>query len=633
MGEFHGGNEQEFNRKDNEYGGMLAALAAHRTKFALAASKALGSAAMKLAVLAAAIAAAVIISSNIHINSILVSVSQTTASINAHLVADREEDKGKTVYYRLQKKGSDGTLDYWFFSDGDADLRFDNLEESTTYVITYYTQMEDADGNLVMEIIGRFEFTTLGRGGGRRNSGKPSGGQQGGGNQDQPRPSASPIIMVTPYVPPTLTILTESLSAGIEESAYREQLRYSYNGVRTVRFSYTGALPQGLAMDQYGTITGTPTVGTATGSPYTITVKAEEIGVNGAALADAVSDTKTLTIEIVAPPDPLEITTTALKQARVGQKYSYEVMTNRASKTGLSFTASGLPNGFDISTSGVIGTDGMDVAASAGNYPVTVRVYEAATGLSDSKDYTLIVKDEPSPAPELDLVIESFYKHNSDDFPLRFDYRINTNGATVYSGSRSYYSYGGNYVANLPTPMPDANGYIEDSLSFDYPAQLDFPAGGTLQITVEYSINGVDKTKTASVGITAYADSFTVLDQGATVTAAPEGGGTVVSCYARLENNDAEGRPLRIRSVMVNATDGVAAGAPIVKVPVYPYSGSFPMELAAGATAGFSATTTMITEANGAHDVTVEFVRYAFKNHGAADTAIYGSMTGAFGGG
>ena len=126
--------------------------------------------------------------------------------------------------------------------------------------------------------------------------------------------------------------------------------------------SYTAAnLPPGLSLNaSTGAITGTPT----NAGTYTVPVAATNATGTGSA---------TLTLNIAATPPPPEVTSALTATGYVNNAFSYRITTQTDYTTGYaptSYTASGLPPGLTLSTTGTI----SGTPTQTGNYSVTIGV-------------------------------------------------------------------------------------------------------------------------------------------------------------------------------------------------------------------------------------------------------------------
>lgn len=165
---------------------------------------------------------------------------------------------------------------------------------------------------------------------------------------------------LTLYVQPdALIVETSSLSSGQEEAAYTAALEAS-GGIEPYRWSLTGALPAGLAIDEAGNISGTPT--TAGATAFTVQV------------TDAENKTATRELMLtVRPLLPMIITSTLTRAVR-GAEFTaqIEVDSGHAPYT-WSVPMGMLPRGITL--------DGMGRLSGrptvSGVYRFTIRVTDA----------------------------------------------------------------------------------------------------------------------------------------------------------------------------------------------------------------------------------------------------------------
>ncbi|HWR53098.1 MAG TPA: Ig domain-containing protein [Bryobacteraceae bacterium] len=170
-------------------------------------------------------------------------------------------------------------------------------------------------------------------------------------------------------------ITTTTLPAGTVGTAYSATLTAAdANG--TVRWSINqGALPDGLALNTAGTISGTPTsVG---------------IGVfRVVARDDKDSDTQNLSMLIQPRVEPLVIATTSLPAGAVGSAYSATLVAT-GGVLPYTWSAAGLPAGLSLTGSTIGGTP-----TAAGSYDVVVSVRDAS-GTTEQSTLRLAIAAPP----------------------------------------------------------------------------------------------------------------------------------------------------------------------------------------------------------------------------------------------
>jgi hypothetical protein len=147
-------------------------------------------------------------------------------------------------------------------------------------------------------------------------------------------------------------------------------------------FSATG-LPASLGISAAGVISGTPTNADALSSPYTVTVTASDGEL-------ATSDSFTLTVANVNDA-PYVISTIGNQGATQGSEFSLDVSQHFGDPDGdeLTFSATGLPATFGITSVGVI--SGTPTNADALNSPYTVIVTATDGTLTAEDSFTLTI--------------------------------------------------------------------------------------------------------------------------------------------------------------------------------------------------------------------------------------------------
>jgi uncharacterized repeat protein (TIGR01451 family) len=156
----------------------------------------------------------------------------------------------------------------------------------------------------------------------------------------------------------------------------------------TLTFSVTaGALPPGLSLAPNGDITGTISQTAATGSPYSITVTADD-GQTG-----TVSDTFAWTVDAVNA-QPVTLGTLADRAGIEGQPLEILGADLRAGFADpdndvLTFTVTGLPSGL-IYFTGSSNISGVPNTGTAGTHVITVRATDPG-GLFVEQDFDLVI--------------------------------------------------------------------------------------------------------------------------------------------------------------------------------------------------------------------------------------------------
>lgn len=190
-----------------------------------------------------------------------------------------------------------------------------------------------------------------------------------GGNTDYG--SRGQFTVTAKYNPPVLGISTTTLAAASLNVAYSATVT-AVNGSGGNVFSITtGSLPAGLTLSSAGAITGTPTaLGT---SSFVVQVR------------DSSGTTASKSLSITVNPAPPTVTTATLPPASTTQAYSATLTS--AGATSPSWTATGIPVGLTLSTSGVLSGTPTTVAT----YSFVVTVTDTVSGLKGSKTFSIPV--------------------------------------------------------------------------------------------------------------------------------------------------------------------------------------------------------------------------------------------------
>ena len=203
-------------------------------------------------------------------------------------------------------------------------------------------------------------------------------GSTGGTTLNKPIVGMASLHSPTQVAAPPLAITTTSLTNALEGTNYGENLSAS-GGVAPYAWSATG-LPTGLSISPSGLISGTPI--SAGVSNVTVTVTDS----NGV----VVNSSFTLQVGANSPtpqgaPTALGITSTSLPNAMSGTNYDYQ-LTAVGGITPYTWSASGLPSGVTISSSGLI--SGSPQFSGTSNLKVTVN---DSTGQQASANFSFQV--------------------------------------------------------------------------------------------------------------------------------------------------------------------------------------------------------------------------------------------------
>ncbi len=157
---------------------------------------------------------------------------------------------------------------------------------------------------------------------------------------------------------PPLKITTTSLENGLINTSYGIQLSAT-GGTAPYTWSASG-LPNGMYLDALGHLGGTPT---ASGT-FTVIITITD----GAGVQTSVN----LSLQILPAPLSLQITSAYPPNGIVGSNYNDQLSATGGTAP-YTWSASGLPNGVSISTSGLL----YGTPQFSGSYNVTVTVYDS----------------------------------------------------------------------------------------------------------------------------------------------------------------------------------------------------------------------------------------------------------------
>ncbi|MEG6521916.1 Calx-beta domain-containing protein [Desulfotomaculum sp. 1211_IL3151] len=222
------------------------------------------------------------------------------------------------------------------------------------------------------------------------------------------------------YIPPppspSLAVTTRGLPGAALGSPYSVALAAS-NGIPPYTWSATG-LPQGLDITSGGVISGVPT---AAGTFY-VTVTVRDGGGNGASASFA----------LVVNPATLAITTFSLPDGTVSKPYSTTLKAGGGTAP-YTWSATGLPQGLDINTGGLI----SGVPAVAGIFNVTVTVFDGG-GHSADLNLELPVNNLPVPITATTVIVDNTNKNlgvtSSTPSFVTVNIPGNVSGATINVG-------------------------------------------------------------------------------------------------------------------------------------------------------------------------------------------------------
>jgi choice-of-anchor A domain-containing protein/prepilin-type N-terminal cleavage/methylation domain-containing protein len=171
---------------------------------------------------------------------------------------------------------------------------------------------------------------------------------------------------------PTLTLAPTTMPTGQVGVAYTATAMTATGGAGPYSWQATG-LPAGLTLSSGGLLTGTP----ATAGPATATLTA--IDSTGVAAVTTRSFTIRAALQFAGPA--------SLPAGQTGTAYTTTTATVTGGSTPYAFSATGLPTGLTISTSGTISGS----PSAIGDFTVTVTATDAV-GATASRVYTVAVR-------------------------------------------------------------------------------------------------------------------------------------------------------------------------------------------------------------------------------------------------
>ncbi len=206
--------------------------------------------------------------------------------------------------------------------------------------------------------------------------------------------TACPTTTITPATGATLI-------AGVIGTAYTATITSNLSGAT---FTATG-LPAGLSISSAGVISGTPTAVVSTANNVAVTATLGTCTVSGTYTLATACPTITLT----------PATAGTLTAGVIGNTYSVNITSSR---TGATFTATGLPAGLVLSSAGVISGTPTAVVTTTANVVVTAT-FGVCTGTAT---YTLLVGQNPTTAIDgtLSSQVKVYPNPSKADFNVDF---------------------------------------------------------------------------------------------------------------------------------------------------------------------------------------------------------------------
>lgn len=227
-------------------------------------------------------------------------------------------------------------------------------------------------------------------------------------------------VVVKPIAP--LTITTKQLPRGSVGTTYSQNLGASGGQTPYAWALQSGSLPDGLSLNQSGSIAGIPD---RAGSASFVLILTDATGATA---------TETLSITINPANSALRIQTESLPDGIVGVHYSEQIsVVGGSSPYRWEVTSGALPQGFSLSDTGVI--SGTAVAPAEAEFEITVT---DQSGQSDTKEYAVDV----DPAPELTILSQTPLPIAAVGVPYRFELKATAGVAPYAWGKKKKKKFG-----------------------------------------------------------------------------------------------------------------------------------------------------------------------------------------------
>ena len=188
---------------------------------------------------------------------------------------------------------------------------------------------------------------------------------------------------IEPALNPLVVTTADPLPEGTEGQVYSGVTMSGSGGSGLFSWSAAG-LPGGLDMDAAGAISGTPDLGTAAASPYTVTVTITDGFGGGSADQDY-----TLVINASTGGGTLTISPSTLQAGTELVAYPNTQFTATGGTGTVTWSATGLPTGLSMSTGGLL--SGTPAASTSGSSPYTVDVSATDGTNTGSDSYSLVI--------------------------------------------------------------------------------------------------------------------------------------------------------------------------------------------------------------------------------------------------
>lgn len=272
-------------------------------------------------------------------------------------------------------------------------------------------------------------------------------------------------IVVKPVSP--LTITTKQLPRGSVGTTYSQNLGASGGQTPYTWALQSGLLPEGLLLNQTGSIAGIPDRAGSASFVLRLTDAA------GAAV------TETLSITINPANTALRIQTESLPDGIVGVHYSEQISAvGGSSPYRWEVTSGALPQGFSLSDAGIL--SGTAVAPVESEFEITVT---DQSGQSDTREYAIDI----DPAPELTILSQTPLPIAAVGVPYRFELKATAGTAPYTWGKKKKKKFGAfpDGITLSPEGILSGTPTVQGTFNFTLNVKDRAGKGATKPLTLE----------------------------------------------------------------------------------------------------------------------------------------------------